>query len=1115
MRHASIPVLLALVLFSAATEVHAQTGPQPGNCTLGTAQADLDINDVFARVFNTGSLFYGNQTTAGDGYIVPKAALHSSVFASGLWVGGKVGTELRVAGSRYEEFNFWPGPLDGATGRPVNPDDCGPYDRIFSVSRIDIAAGETGNISPDLRDWPFELGAPVVDGDGNPNNYNFAGGDRPDIVGDQGLWWIMNDVGNDHAIQNTPPLGIEVQVLAFAFSRSDALGSTTFYKYRIINKGNADITDTYVSIFSDPDLGDFNDDFVGSDPEAGLGYVYNKGVVDTQYGIPPAVGYDFFQGPIVADGPDAGSDADTLGTSSISYFRNVGGADPTADPSTGEQIYNYQQGLWSDGTPMRARGNGYGAQGGAPITKFMFPGDPVTNEAWSEFNTGGDPPVNEAGDRRFAIHTGPFILARNVPQDIVFGVVFGQGTSNLNSITAMRAADRLAQAAYDANFALAPPPDSPPLCQEGNPVLAPGSGQCLEAVEQNGQVTIVWGYPPNNRNYLGRFEQVDALLEGQNAPDNTYNFEGFNIYRYPTRNFSRDERELVATYDVVNGVTRVLENRLDPVTGATRPFLTAEGSDSGVQYSFDITGLTNYQDYYYGVSAYAYNDFSVPKVNESRPTEITVRPARLANGAEAQSAFGDSLIATPVVRGGSGNVRVRIVDPTQVTGDTYQVRFFRPTNADGSQGSGLTYSVTNTTTNTVAFDGQAYYNTTGGRTLPIGENIAIADGFTFDLRGPQFDFATFVATRRADGPLVPFEYASAQFNGSGFPSIVGETLPNGTAAANTSPRDRQQVGPAEWIIQQGADPTVFNYAAFRRLVVEDGTAFERIGTDNYEWRFTGTSVAYRPSDGGRLTVPFQLWNTGITDDDPSDDVRLIPYVVPAPDSVAATTANTFDLSRTDHAISGNINDPMTDLLSWYYPTLGTPGQAGYDAFAAGGVPNLAAVGPRLFANMVLVSLNGGAITGPPNQAVPEQGTIFRIVTTKPFVPGDTYTFSTANLQLTTPEGGREAALDRIAAVPNPYLGGSSYESGNIDRVVRFTNLPEAATTIRIFTVSGSLVNTLQKEGSSRSLDWNLETSGNLPVASGMYLVHVQVADGGGERTLKLAIINRRTQIRAF
>ena len=432
MRVASLSVLFLAAL--AAVPAQAQTGPAPGTCILGSAQNDLNVGRVFARVFNTGSLFYGNQTTAGDGYIVPRQAGHSSVFAAGLWVGGMAGGDLRVAGGRYEQFNFYPGPL-GADGRPPDPTDCSPFDRIYGVSRLDIDAYDrTGAITDDLRDWPVALGAPVFDGDGVADNYDLAAGDRPAIVGDQSLWWVMNDVGAPHTVLGTPPLGIEVRVLAFAFVRPDGLGDATFYRYTLVNKSGQDITDAYASFFTDPDLGAFADDYAGSDSTTGLGYVYNGAEADAQYGVPPAVGFTFLLGPVVED-RDGDGRADTLGTTATSSFNDYEGA---GEPQTGQQVYNVQQGLWRDGTPMRARGNGYGPQGGAPVTRFFHDGNPVTGQGWSEVNNGQIPPVNTAGDRNITVHTGPFTLAAGASQEALVGVLFAQGTDRLDSVDRLR-----------------------------------------------------------------------------------------------------------------------------------------------------------------------------------------------------------------------------------------------------------------------------------------------------------------------------------------------------------------------------------------------------------------------------------------------------------------------------------------------------------------------------------------------------------------------------------------------------------------------------------------------------------------------------------------------------
>ncbi|HEX9951395.1 MAG TPA: T9SS type A sorting domain-containing protein [Rubricoccaceae bacterium] len=1170
MRYSFLALLAALALTGTAPSARAQ-GPAPASCTLGSASADLSINNAFGRVFNTGSLFFGSSTEAAF-YFVPQAAQKSPIYASGLWVGGKVGGQLRMAGGTYNQtgspsFTFWPGPLNVATGQPVNPATCDSFDRLYNVTQSDIANARTGNVSEDVQDWPVELGAPYfvdTNNDGvrnqdsepsiqrgfndpgygvNGTKINLGANELPDIIGTQGIWWVMNDVGNIHASQNTPPLGIEVQVLAFSFSRADALGNTTFYKYRIINKSGVDITDAYVSIFSDPDLGDSQDDWVGSDVERGLGFVYNADNADgtgsgASYGTPPpAVGYDFFQGPIVADGPDAGSDLDTLGTSAFSYFENLTG--PTGDPNTGEEQYNFQQGLWADGTTMRASGNGYGQATGA-VTKFAFPGNPVTNQAWSEPNPGAGFPANAGSDRRFAIHTGPFVLGNGDTQDIVFGIVFGQGTSNLNSVTALRAADQLAQTAYDIDFQLAPPPPPPPLCVEGNEVLAPGSGRCLEAVEQNGRATLVFGYPTTSSNYLGRFEQFDALLRNQGAVDSTYNFEGFNIYRYTNSSFETSTRELVATYDVVNGVTTVIDQQFDNDLGGLRDFVVARGTDSGIQYSFDLPNLTNYTDYFYGVTAYAYNEESTPKINESSATTITVRPARLAGGVETQSTVGTPLTTTAATNRGAGTVAARVVDPTRITGDTYEVRFFNPTDADGAAVTSVTtYSIINTRTNQVVLDGQAYY-AQSGQAYPQGNNVAVVDGFTFDVNGPEAGFRDFQTVSNAAGPIVPpLDGAmdpNGAANGSQFPDGGRETdhlqtppLPTGAV--------RQQIRDASrWGIHTACNSTVtgqdrlncdYSSGAFNfvlRTLRPGGANIPALGASDYEIRFTaGPNFGYVnfSTPMALIPVPFELWDIG-TIEGPSDDVRMFPIINEWPATATGTTGNgIFDLGA-DHSTSGGADDPQTDWIYWFRPENVTPGRAGYDAALAAaqsqapGTYDFTGLSEEVMARMVLVNFNGGtAYSGTYNSPMPETGTTFRILTFKPNQPGDAFTINTAGAQRTeATEEDIQRSLDRIAAVPNPYFGSSTYESGNLSRVVRFTNLPEQPATIRIFTVSGSLVTTLNKTSSDRSLDWNLESSNNLPVASGMYLVHVDI-EGVGERTLKLGVVNRRTQITIF
>jgi len=92
------------------------------------------------------------------------------------------------------------------------------------------------------------------------------------------------------------------------------------------------------------------------------------------------------------------------------------------------------------------------------------------------------------------------------------------------------------------------------------------------------------------------------------------------------------------------------------------------------------------------------------------------------------------------------------------------------------------------------------------------------------------------------------------------------------------------------------------------------------------------------------------------------------------------------------------------------------------------------------------------------------------------------------------------ALDIINIVPNPYYAFSEYERNRLETKVKITNLPEQCT-VKIFTVNGKLVREFKKDSPITSLDWDLTNFKAIPVASGIYLIHVSVPDVG-ERVLK-------------
>jgi hypothetical protein len=988
-----------------------------------------------------------------------------------------------------------------------------------------------------MADWPYQLGAPVLDGDGNPDNYDLAGGDRPHVIGIQTAWWVMNDVGGVKTGSTTQPIGIEAQVTAFAFNTSDALNNTTFYRYKLIHKGLEPLNQTYFGIWSDPDLGNAADDYVASDTTLGLGIVYNGDAVDEGadgYGVPPALAYDFFQGPLVPD-PDGGTFVDPDGTehpgmkrlpmTKFLYYNND--QTPYGNPTfSTDDPYDYLRGYWRDGLQMTFGGNGYG---GTTPTDFMFPGNPATRSYWSEENTDGRGSRNTPSDRRFLMSTGPFDLNPGDEQEIVYGIVWSQSVNQLASVAQLKFDDILAQGAFNNNFSIPPPPSRPAV-----------SAQALDRA-----VILEWTNLPNSNNFLNQYDAPSAFLVDQDPPDGdvTYTFEGYRIFQYES---AFDQAgTVIGTLDVRNQVTTVTDDAIDIVTGALVTGVTANGSDAGVTNFFTIENLVNFREYHFGVQAYAYNGNSAPKIYAGPIDRITVIPAPITNrnggtvlaeGVEAGTVISSARTAGS---GDSGGVLAKVVNPAGVTGATYEVSVYN-TDLDGEDV--LTFNLVNATTGESIING-ANYVAANGAAVPLGDDLLVEDGLSFSINSAPPDWKAMITVANAAGPIDMI--ANFAFNANGFPFYNGTDRPSA---------GQQSTNSGLWGIHTG-EGFGDKYEVFLARSMRNG--WDNIVPHDFEIRFTEecradwedsvsdgdaydefpTSACYAydrfsiiTAEGDMPTiVPYELWDIGIdTPNDPSDDVRLIPAVID-------WEGDGFSLQCWDHEVSGGANDPSMDWTYWYLPAGDdrTPGEGGYNAWVTDlldGDPYNH--GSELVARQVLVLFNGGAIndecptypdrftgTSPFASEMPEVGTVFRMVTTKPLAVGDAFALNSADYAPTTGtlEGADDdeiqASLDLIGIVPNPYKGASAYEVDLTADKVRFTNLPQEAT-IRVFTLSGTLIKTFVKNSAATSLEWDLETEEALPIASGMYLIHVEVPDVG-EKVIKFGVIKKRVQLDLF
>lgn len=141
---------------------------------------------------------------------------------------------------------------------------------------------------------------------------------------------------------------------------------------------------------------------------------------------------------------------------------------------------------------------------------------------------------------------------------------------------------------------------------------------------------------------------------------------------------------------------------------------------------------------------------------------------------------------------------------------------------------------------------------------------------------------------------------------------------------------------------------------------------------------------------------------------------------------------------------------------------------------------------------------------------PTEGDKFVIKTKKPFAGGDYFEFKSRSSRMENSLAKNQ--LDKISVVPNPYVVAAKwerrtlYQSGRGDRKIDFINLPSECT-IKIFTITGALVKTLEKIPSvtNGSLSWDMISDDGMEVAYGLYIYHVK-ATNVGEHIGKFAVI---------
>jgi hypothetical protein len=1080
-------VLVLVAVCIAAVSFGGVSGPDKGRKLQKINDYKyLNINTINCAM-NSDGVFADERKTGASGMEWPKGSGKTCVFTAGLWLAGKHQPDglIRTANMDYQS-EYQPGPLLETFNTSANDDALpvsragDPRYRLYKITKSDLKANAAPNA--DLTEWPGDLGAPYIDV--NNNGVFDAGIDQPKWYGDQQIWCVINDVCNSrHAVVGaTQPLGMEVRCLYFAFNRPGALGNMMFLKWQIINKSDADYDSVYISMWSDVDLGDANDDLPGCDTTLSLGYVYNGTNNDqTTHGYgtkPPADGFDFFEGPKVPAGPADSALVDgkwtkgyvNLPMTSYVVYTNATFAQivdpPTGSPNYPLIAYDYQRGL--AGTVHQTL---ISKTSGLPMYKW-FSGDPVagTGDLPSNFPLGTFNPQ----DIRIMLSSGPFNLAKGDTQEVVGAFLIAQGADRLASVTLLKQYDFLAQDAFNSNFNL---PSAPPLPTIKLTTLP---NQLIFDWHENSDTTEAYNY----KNYL---------------------FQGYNFYQGESANGPWTR---LATYDLVDTIGVIVDYVQNPTDGNYYLNPVEYGTNSGLQHTFNVdhdylTGnpLVNGQQYFFALTTYAYNitegarDKGIALSLEAPQDAIISIPRQPEIGTTLPSSTNQVLVTDRGMHSDDA-LKPTVFDPTLLTGDTYTV-VVNGTGTNVTSWDMIRQSATGTDT---VVHKSTYF--TGDNNSPYVDGIIVK--LVNPPQGPRSDSQT-----PAGAVYVPsykaWLTAYTVYQRKNYTMSVPQTAlgvwypyygldmgPLGSKGTSVTKDNLKKVEIRFTAPGQGQHA----YRYLNKVHLSGGAGpYDKIIDSSFlpYINATGLGFVYQ-HDYATVTVPFTVWEVDSLDGDPTPRQLNVGFIETNDSVMSKKTGKYAGFGRIDGqwdpTTADNGGMEPVFIFSSTYSTVENPKYT---------VANLQKVQDS-------VDIMYGFLAKSTDSLKTFQDhTGEKIVITPSYAldGGRTFIFTAPKIQEGDPAA-MKRDLNLINVFPNPYFAHNTAETGLFNHWVTFSHLPAVAR-IRIFAISGELVRDIAHSNTTTFDRWDLRNTNGLPVASGVYLVHIEIP-GVGNRILKVALV---------
>jgi hypothetical protein len=548
-----------------------------------------------------------------------------------------------------------------------------------------------------------------------------------------------------------------------------------------------------------------------------------------------------------------------------------------------------------------------------------------------------------------------------------------------------------------------------------------------------------------------------------------YNFEGYNIYQFPAASTSNPV--LLATYDKKDGITTVFDNAYDPSTGYVIKKPVEFGGDFGLSHSIDLkkdainnVGLNNGSNYYFGVASYSVNtavganpvflESPVTILKDTLTYSTGIVPHSINPGIRFGSNVADTIAPNHSAGIADGAPLVKFVDPTRVPVGNFEIQIVvqDSVNSGGVTVPNPRWQLVNTSTSKIVIPPSLDFTNGSGNPMYLGMQVGL--GAT-PLYKYGKELASLTYTPSANNNLSPIE------SGSGNAGDVEHD--KGVFVGNE----------------------FFGDGILNPVDIKADVAVEFVapgqGQNAYDFIRASTGSTGAPY-AGFFPQPFKVWQLNPD----GSHMRQLDF------AFMEKTGTAFIDSIWDVGASSG----GTDREYWFIigETYSATAKAKYTGATLGNAMN---------ADSLLYS-----------------GWYYKTDATKPpYNVGDKWTFKATKLVTTTDKwdfgtsaklavyakSTAQADVTKINVFPNPYIGFNPQEINRYARWVTFTHLPAKAT-IRIFTLAGVLVRTVQKNDNSQMIQWDLNNTNGFPVAAGIYIAYIDMPDLGVTKTLKLGVI---------